>query len=197
MSRNNAVEIHGYLACPFAWRVRLAAAEKGVEADWIPCDVDDPDPRAARHNPHENSPLLYDAGFSLLESEIIMLYLDEQFPGPALLAGDAQARARLRLTARKLAGLDVHTEPSRPQARRQSEAAQQTLEAALESGPYLHGDEPGLVDLLTWPFLAHLGVRRLLTGERAHAYLARAAARPSFRTTAPPWAASLVGPTVP
>jgi glutathione S-transferase len=191
MAQNGPVEVHGYRACPFAWRVRLAAAEKQVQADWLPCDVDDPDPRIVEHNPQEHSPLLYHAGFSLLESEIIMLYLDEQFAGPSLFSGDPQARARLRLLATKLSRLDVHTEPSRPHARRLSESAQQTLEAALQAGPYLHGSAPGLVDLLAWPFVANLGVRRLLEGERARSYLARAAARPSFRETAPPWAESL------
>jgi glutathione S-transferase len=190
MAQPGSIEIHGYVNCPFAWRVRLAAAEKNVGADWIPCDVEDPDPRALAHNPDEHSPLLFHAGFSLLESEIIMLYVDELFPGRALVPTDPRTRAELRFLARRLEGLDVHTEPSRPHARRRSQAAQQALEAALETGPYLHGAEPGLSDLLIWPFVANLGVRGLLEGERSRAYLARAAARATFAQTAPPWAAS-------
>ena len=39
-------EIYGYLKDPFAWCVRFAAEEKGIEYQWIPSDVAYPDPRA-------------------------------------------------------------------------------------------------------------------------------------------------------
>lgn len=188
------VEIHGYVNCPFAWRVRLAAAEKGVPADWIPCDVDDPDPRARTHNPDEHSPLLYDDGFELLESEVMMQYLDERGPGRPLMPMEARHRAELRLLATRLRSLDVHNEPSRPEARRRSHSAIQLLESQLNGHPFLHGQDPGHVDFLIWPFVANLGARGLIDDARARkasAYLRRAAARPSFHDTAPPWAAPL------
>jgi glutathione S-transferase len=187
-----SVEIHGYVTCPFAWRVRLAAAEKGVAADWIPCDVDEPDPRALAHNPDEHSPLLWSDGFSLLESQVIVHYLDEAFEGPPLMPEGARARAELRLTAAQLASLDAHTEPSRPVARRKTEPALRLLEAALEGRPFLHGLAPGVADALCLPFVADLGVRGLLSAvPRAAEYLARAAARSAFRATRPPWARNL------
>lgn len=190
----SAPEIHGYVGCPFAWRVRLAAAEKGVEAAWIPCDVDDPDPRAAAHNPEEHSPLLWHQGFVLRESEIIMMYLDEAFEGRTLVPTSPRERARLRLTSVRLAALDVHTEPSRPAARKKSEPALRLLAESLAGRSFLHGDEPGLYDLVWWPMLANIVVRGLLD-ERAHsdvaAYARRLAARPASGTTAPPWAAGL------
>jgi glutathione S-transferase len=187
-----SVEIHGYVTCPFAWRVRLAAAEKGVAADWIPCDVDDPDPRSRAHNPEEHSPLLWSDGFSLLESQVIVHYLDEAFDGPALMPEGPRARAELRLIAAQLASLDAHTEPSRPVARRKTEPALRILERALQERPFLHGLEPGVADALSWPFLADLGVRGLLSAyPRAAEYLALGAGRPAFRETRPPWARRL------
>lgn len=194
MSRREAVEIHGYVGCPFAWRVRLGAAEKGIAADWIPCDVDDPDPRARAHNPDEHSPLLFLAGFSLLESEIILQFLDERFDGPALMPAEARARAELRLLAVQLRALDVHTEPSRPAARRRSEPALRRLEEALEGRAFLHGAAPGHVDLMIAPFLTNLVVRDLLDRGRfpqVQTYFARTASRPSFQATRPPWAQAL------
>jgi glutathione S-transferase len=187
----DTIEIHGYVTCPFAWRVRLAAAEKGLAAAWIPSDVDAPDPRSARHNPEEHSPLLWHGGFSLVESEVIMAYLDEASPARPLMPADARARAELRLLAIRLRAIDVHMERSRPEARRRSAPALAVLGDALGEQPFLHGAEPGHVDLLIWPFLADLRVRQLADGsgrERIAAYIARVWQRPSFLATRPPWA---------
>jgi glutathione S-transferase len=194
MTSSIAVEIHGYVTCPFAWRVRLAAAEKGVTADWIPCDVERPDPRARSHNPDEHSPLLWTDGFTLTESEVIIHYLDEALPGPPLMPSAPRPRAELRLLAARLKSLDAHKEHSRPAARRQVEPPLRVLEAALGDQAFLHGASPGVADTLFWPFLADLGVRGLLAAPaypRASAYLTRSAARPAFRDTRPPWALGL------
>lgn len=197
-TENSALEIHGYLTCPFAWRVRLAAAEKGVPAEFLPCDIEQPDPRVKLHNPDEHSPLLYHAGLTLTESGIIVNYVDEAFAaaGPALMPEDARGRALLRLLARHLEPLDVHGERARPEARKRSEGALARLEAELlaRSTPFLHGSAPGYADVMIWPFLADLHLRRLLdaaTCPASDAYLDRARARPSFHATRPPWAATL------
>jgi glutathione S-transferase len=198
------VEIHGYIGCPFAWRVRLAAAEKGVAAEFFPCDVDDPDPRVRAHNPDEHSPLLYHhvampgaAPVVLTESLVIAQYLDEAFEGRPLMPAAAQKRARLRLTEIELRALDVHNERARPEARRRSEGALAALEQRLcldPVAPFLHGAEPGLTDVMIWPFLADIQLRRLLDPARhprVDVYLDRARGRPSFRATRTPWAATL------
>jgi len=36
------LEIHGKRKCPFAWRVGLAAREKGAPFEWVPYDVTSP-----------------------------------------------------------------------------------------------------------------------------------------------------------
>jgi glutathione S-transferase len=189
------VEIHGYLTCPFAWRVRLAAAEKAVAADFLPADVDTPDPRVAQHNPHEHSPLLFHDGLILRESSIIIEYLEEAFSGPALLPREPRVRAELRLLAVELKDLDVQHERARPEARKKSEGPLGLLEAALgRHAPFLHGATPGLADVMIWPFLADLSLRKLLDPQRypaAEAYLDRARARASFHSTRAPWAATL------
>jgi glutathione S-transferase len=189
------VEIHGYLTCPFAWRVRLAAAEKGVPAQFFPADVDSPDPLVAEHNPHEHSPLLFHDGLTLRESSIIIEYLEEGFAGPALLPREPRDRAELRLLAVDLRDLDVQKEHARPEARKKSEGALKLLEAALgQRSPFLHGANPGLADVMVWPFLADISLRKLLDPQRhpaTEAYLDRARARPSFHATRAPWAATL------
>jgi glutathione S-transferase len=191
---SEVLEIHGYVSCPFAWRVRLVAAEKGIAADFIPCDVDDPDPRAAAHNPDEHSPLLYDRGFTLLESEVIMQYLDESARSRALMPAEPRARAELRLLGTRLRGIDVHNERSRPEARRRSTGPLGVLDRSLDDVGFLHGEHPGLTDFLIWPFLADLHLRRFIDATdnpRVTAYVTRMRARPSFQATRPPWAAAL------
>jgi glutathione S-transferase len=192
------VEIHGYLTCPFAWRVRLAADEKGVPADFLPCDIEEPDPRVKQHNPEEHSPLLYHAGLTLTESGIIVTYIDEAFAaaGPALMPEDARGRALLRLLSKQLDPLDVHLERARPEARKRSAGALNRLEEELRTRatPFLHGRQPGYADVMVWPFLADLHLRRLLDAQvhpACDAYLDRARARASFHATRPPWAATL------
>ena len=207
----SGLEIHGYVGCVFAWRVRLAAVEKGVPYDWIPCDVAEPDPRAHARNPHEHSPLLYHAGLSLLESEVQMAYIDEVFEGRPLAPETPEARAILRLLGLELRGVDVHGEPSRPVARRKLGPVLALLESVLTTGDlgegrrlsvrseddgprdFLHGALPGMVDFLVWPFLFHSAGRGLIDSKSVPAvtaYLARAAHRPSFAATRPPWAAA-------
>lgn len=193
------VELHGYLTCPYAWRVRLAAAEKRIDAEFLPCDVENPDPRVAAHNPHEHSPLLFHDGLTLRESSVIVEYLDEAFAAGgavrSLLPKDARSRAELRLLATELAALDVHNERARPEARKKSEKALDGLAQELaRRSPFLHGAEPGLADVFIWPFLADLSLRKLLDPARhgsVDAYLDRARARPSFHATRAPWAATL------
>ena len=71
------IELHGKVACPYAWRTRLAAFEKGVSFDYIAFDAPTPDPRAAQHNPEQRSPLLVHGEFRLTESGVIAQYIEE------------------------------------------------------------------------------------------------------------------------
>ena len=96
---------------------------------------------------------------------------------------DARGRALLRLLAKQLEPLDVHLERARPEARKRSEGALKRLEADLlaRATPFLHGARPGYADVMVWPFLADLHLRRLLDAEvypASDAYLDRARARP-------------------
>ncbi len=51
-------------------------------------------------NPLGKIPVLIDGDFALPESGVIAEYLEEKFPEPSLLPGDALGRARVRLIAR-------------------------------------------------------------------------------------------------
>ena len=82
--------------CPFCARVRLALAEKEVAYETVEVDLRDRPPWLYDLNPAGRVPVL-DDGFALPESAVIMEYLDERFPEPALLPGEREARALARL----------------------------------------------------------------------------------------------------
>jgi len=82
--------------CPFCARVRLALAEKGVESETVEIDLGNRPGWLYELNPAGKVPVL-DDGFVLPESAVIMEYLDERFPEPALLPAGREERARARL----------------------------------------------------------------------------------------------------
>ena len=82
--------------CPYCARVRIALAEKGLDHETVEIDLSDRPPWVYELNVTGRVPIL-DDGFVLPESEVIMAYLEERYPEPALLPPDPVARARARL----------------------------------------------------------------------------------------------------
>jgi RNA polymerase-associated protein len=82
--------------CPYCARVRIVLAEKGVEYETVEVDLSDRPAWVYELNVTGRVPIL-DDGFVLPESEVIMAYLEERYPEPALLPSDPVARARARL----------------------------------------------------------------------------------------------------
>jgi glutathione S-transferase len=184
------VEIHGYTLCPFAWRSRLAAHEKGVSFEWFPADVPEPDPRSTEHNPNKRSPLLRHGDFTVTDSAVIVQYLDEAFQGPSLQPEGAKERALMRLTMIDLGGIvfDGRKELD-DEARTKTSAALAKLETKLsDDAPWLGGATPSRADLEIWPFLATLEAKGGLAVDqlpRVARYWERVQARESFRVTKP------------
>jgi glutathione S-transferase len=83
--------------CPYCARVRIALAEKGVDHEVVEVNLRErPDWLYALNPPSGKVPVLQN-GFDLPESEVIMAYLDDLYPDPALLPSDPAERARARL----------------------------------------------------------------------------------------------------
>lgn len=183
-------EIHGKSECPFAWRARIVAREKGLPFDWIPFDVERPDPRAAQHNAEQKSPRLVEDGFELTESLVIVEYLDEAFAEPHLSALGARERAQMRLRMKQLAKLEVHAQPELDEkSRSKVRAGWAELDRMLADGrQWLGGSGPDLSDVAVWPFLALLekyGHPIPPDFKHAAAYWSRAKDRDSLSSTRP------------
>ena len=86
-------------------KVRLALAEKGLAYEGEVLDLQRGDqhrPDYAKLNPNEVVPTLVDDGKVIIESTLIIEYLDEAFPSPALMPTDPYARAQARLFMKKV-----------------------------------------------------------------------------------------------
>lgn len=86
-------------------KVRLALAEKALEWTGEVLNLQRGDqhrPEYAKLNPNEVVPTLVHDGRVLIESTLIIEYLDETFPEPPLMPADPYARAIARLWMKKI-----------------------------------------------------------------------------------------------
>src|SRR5437588_2596120 len=83
--------------CPYCARVRIVLAEKGVEYETVVIDLENRPDWLYEKNPLGKVPVLEEDAFVLPESPVIMEYLEERYPEPALLPSDPAERALARL----------------------------------------------------------------------------------------------------
>ena len=142
--------------CPYCARVRIVVAEKGIEVETIEIDLDDRPAWIYEKNSTGRVPVVEEDGWTLPESAVIMEFLEERYPEPALLAADPADRALARL---RIFRHDVFTKPYYA-LRRGEEAAGallaeqlERLDAALEEHAWLGGMEYGLADIAYVPWV--------------------------------------------
>ena len=104
------MELYHYFRSSASYRVRIALALKGLPFELIPVHL----VRNEQLQPPFNElsaarlvPVLRDDDALLTQSMAIIEYLDEVHPQPALLPGDALARARIRALAQDMA-CEIH-----------------------------------------------------------------------------------------
>ena len=83
--------------CPYCARVRIALHEKGVDFETVEVDLANRPSWLVELNPPQGRVPVLDDGLTLPESEVIMGYLEDRYPEPALLPADAIGRAQARL----------------------------------------------------------------------------------------------------
>lgn len=142
--------------CPYCARARIVLAEKGIEYETVEVDLTERPAWIYEKNATGRVPVLEEGTWLLPESAVIMEYLEEQFPAPALLAPDAAARARARLWIYRH---DDFTGPYYALRRGEDGAAERLgeqlshLDAVLSEDDWLGGSEYGLADIAYVPWV--------------------------------------------
>ena len=135
--------------CPYAARTRIVLAEKGLDYEAVEIDLSDRPAWLYEKNPLGRVPVYEeDGGLILPESAVIMEYLEERYPEPALWPADPAERALGRLWLERFDDRlgDTYYAVRRGEPREQLEAKLAELDGALEAQPYLSGREYGLAD---------------------------------------------------
>jgi glutathione S-transferase len=140
--------------CPYAARARIVLAEKRLDYDAVEIDLDDRPAWLYQKNPLGRVPVYEEEGGLVLpESEVIMEYLEERFPEPALWPSDPAERAlgRLRLLRFDRLGDEYYALRRGGESRLDDRLAE--LDAALEAQPFLTGRDYGLADIGYVPWI--------------------------------------------
>jgi len=199
-----SVKLYGTTGSPNVRGAMLGLIEKGVDYEFV--DVMPPfkDPAHMARNPFGRVPVFEDDGFTLYETQAILRYLDEVYPGPALQPDDPREVARMnqvigiidcylfrswsgeigfeRLIAPTFFGRPSNLEAiaaALPLARSCAEALE-----AIVAGPYLTGDTFSLADIRLLPHFVWFGLtpegQQILDGKPKLAdWFARVRDRPS------------------
>ena len=164
------IELYGSALCPFAQRVRLVLAEKGLEATEIEINLRNKPADFLALSPAGKVPLLVHNGVRVWASAVINEYLDESFPDHPLLPKAPAQRALARVWT-SFADREVYEPTHRlllcSDTNIQAKISGQLAEAlrflerhalAAHDVPYWLGDEFTLADIAFFPWFEQLAV---------------------------------------
>ena len=188
---------------PYAQKCKIVLLEKGVAFEAkLPAGFGSGAPgdaEFARGNPRHEVPLLVDGDLRLFDSTIILEYLEDKWPTPAMLPPDPAARARARIIEdvadtyyeainwglmelyafRRASG--ALADGLRARAAEQTAGLRRWLDEQLGAAPWFGGDSFGWADASVLPHVANSALSGLgpEAGTKLAAWLARCVARPS------------------
>jgi glutathione S-transferase len=134
--------------------VRIVLAEKQLHYEAVEIDLDDRPGWLHEKNPLGRVPVYEEEGGLVLpESEVIMEYLEERFPEPALWPADPAERALGRLRLQRFDRLGDEYYALRRGAESRLDERLEELDAVLEAQPFLTGRDYGLADVGYVPWI--------------------------------------------
>jgi len=155
-SLGRVITLYDAARCPYCARVRIVLAEKDVEYEAIEIDLQDRPAWIYEKNVTGRVPVIEEDAWVLPESAVIMEYLEERYPEPALLAADPADRALARLWIFRHGDLTTPyyaLRRGKEEAREQLDAQLARLDGALSLRPWLGGVEYGLADIAYVPWI--------------------------------------------
>ncbi|XP_059652483.1 probable glutathione S-transferase [Cornus florida] len=149
------VKLHGFWASPFSHKVIWALKLKGVKYEYIEEDLSNKTQLLLQYNPiHKKIPVLVHGGKPIVESGVILEYIEETWPENPLLPEDAYERAMARFWIQfgeDRKALKFFTYGS---GKKQEEAIKEALEVlkimeekGLGDNKFFGGGAIGLVDI--------------------------------------------------
>ena len=209
------ITLYDYWRSSASYRVRIALNLKSLGYEQVVVNLLEGAHRGAAHrrrNPIGYVPALDIDGQMMTQSLAIIEYLEARFPDPALLPADPAEAARLRAIAHAIA-MDIHPVCNLNVTNHHAAAFDGDADAkdawmvhfmsrgllAVEAmadhpatGPFLHGDAPGLADIVLIPQLYNARRRDTTLAEmpRLTAIETACLAHPAFQAAAP----EMVGP---
>ncbi|AMK77488.1 stringent starvation protein A [Methylomonas methanica] len=191
-SRKSAMTLFSSPACIMSHCARLVVYEKGVPAEVEFFDPNDPPEDLLELNPNGNAPTFVERDLVLYDARIIMEYLDERFPHPALHQMDPVSRANARMLIKRIDQewyplLDDVLVNGDKKAAKSKKMLRESLMAAapvFEATPYFMSEEYSLIDCAMAPFLWRLpsiGIDIASLGKGITAYANRLFSRRAFQ----------------
>jgi glutathione S-transferase/RNA polymerase-associated protein len=198
------IRLYEHPLSPYAQKVKIALYEKNLPFEATTPDLFGLDEAWAATSPRLEVPSLVDGDVSIFDSTIILEYLEDRTPQPALLPPTPAERARVRMIEEicdsyyeainwglgEIRFFKRATGPLRKEieerAGRQIAAIHGRLERELGGREWMNGERFGWGDLSVVPYVAASATWFGFAppaGSRLAAWLERAAARESVRRT--------------
>ena len=180
----------------YSHRLRLVLAEKSIVAEVIEVDPARLPLALTDVNPYASVPTLCDRDLVLYESSVVLEYLEERYPHPALLPAYPVARGKTRLLLYRIERdwcrlINVlvdgkTTEAAKLVARKELRESLTGVAPIFAEHPYFLSEEFSLLDCCLLPILWRLPALGVELPRQAKAlldYMARNFARPSFQAS--------------
>jgi glutathione S-transferase len=171
--------VYGPAYSTYARTVRLALEEKGVDYDLVEVDIlkgENQTPEHLARHPFAKVPAFEHDGLALYETDAIVRYIAETFPGTDLAPADARSRARMNQALSIIGGYaypcmisqifiqravmpmlgNASDEAAISAALPKAETCLKALEQLIDGNAYLAGDKLSLADLLLVPIYDYL-----------------------------------------
>jgi maleylacetoacetate isomerase len=170
------MKLYGYFRSSTSYRLRIALGLKGLAFENVPVNLvtaENKDARFTTRNPYGSLPMLEADGRDRAQSMALLEWLDEAYPDPAFLPRDIEARYTVRELAYGIA-TEIHAVNNLPVLKYLKDPlghAQDEIDtwyrhwlartlvpvearlAQLRTGDFLHGDAPGLFEIVLIPQL--------------------------------------------